>query len=336
MPAQHLEQILRDKLITWIKAGATERIIVARPRMSAATVPSGVQITQRKMHSKRVVVKNHRYYGNVRYVSARYPEDDMDEAAIPRFICVIDGLVHFRAGNYMLACRQGDFILIPPGMPFYGGRPSDVLGIPDTSSLSLWMLPHRRGFYCWLKGYGNFQCANEPAQRYLFTNSRLVQLFELLMEELQGKKGNLLCDGLLLAFSSTLLREVDDEHYLHPGPMVSAKAPPTAEGEFIRQLRAYVEKHLHERLTLDVVARRLHMSRTQLVRRMRQETGQTFIEFLTDERFLEAQKLLKESEWTVQAIREFVGFKSSGYFHDLFQRRMGCTPLEFRLKSRQS
>src|SRR5688572_4361294 len=99
---QLLQQILRDKLLPWTESGASERIIVAKKRMSAATVPPGVQLTYRKMRSQRVVVKNYRHYGNIRSVAAKWPEDDMDEAVIPRFIYVIEGMVNFRAGNYMI------------------------------------------------------------------------------------------------------------------------------------------------------------------------------------------------------------------------------------------
>jgi AraC-like DNA-binding protein len=331
---QLLQQILNDKLLPWIESGAAERIIVAQKRMSAASVPPGVQLTYRKMQSKRVVVKNNRLYGNIRCETAKWPEDDMDEAVIPRFIYVVDGLVNFRAGNYMIGCKQGDFIMVPPGIPFYGGKPSpELLGIPDNSALLLWMLPFRRGFQCWLMRYENTpNKVKDSTENYLFLDHQILQLFELLMEELLGRKDGALCDSLCLAFVKSLLREVNEKHYFHPGPVVMEKPVSVTGTEFIQQLEKYIGQHLDERLTLEMVSRRLYISRTQLVRRMRQETGQTFVEFLNEFRIKEAKTLLQHTEWTAHVIAEFVGLKSPAYFHALFLGQVGCTPGEFRCR----
>jgi two-component system response regulator YesN len=82
------------------------------------------------------------------------------------------------------------------------------------------------------------------------------------------------------------------------------------------------------------VAREMYMSRTQFVRRMRKETGKTFIEFLNSYRISEAQTLLKQSEWTTHTIAQFLGFKSPTYFYALFRTQVGCTPGEYRSQHR--
>ncbi len=333
---QHLEQILRDRLMPWLEPGVSDHIIVARSRMSTTIEHPGVKVTYRKMKGQRTVIKNKRLYNNARYINAKWIEDDMDEAVIPRFIYVVEGEVNFRVGNYMLQCTKGDFVLVPPKIPLYGGESSpDVVGIPNTSALLLWMLPYPRAFQCWLHGFGNFQ-SGEANENYLFTSLPLITMFELLLEEAQQKKDRVICDHLLVATMRTLLREVENKHYLHPGPTISEDAPHATEGEFIQQVRGYIEAHVSEHLTLETVARQLYISRTHLVRRMRQETNQTFVEFLTDCRLREAKKLLIESDWAVLVIGEFVGFKSAAYFHRIFLREVGCTPKQYRFRERNS
>jgi AraC-like DNA-binding protein len=133
-----------------------------------------------------------------------------------------------------------------------------------------------------------------------------------------------------------LQREITAGHYLLPGPRVVQETSNTSGTDFLAELNKYVLGHLHEQLTLESVARRMHSSRAQFARDIRQQTGQTFITYLTERRLEEAQILLRESEWTAIAISEFVGFKSSTYFHRLFLEKMGMTPGEFRIKSRKN
>jgi AraC-like DNA-binding protein len=332
---QNFEQILQRKLIPWAKAGAAERIIVARKRMSLANVPQGVQLTYRKIHGKRVIVKGSRLYGNTRYVCARWPEAGMHELETPRFICVVEGQADFQVGNYLLGCGEGDFILIPPRLPHMSDRYSAALinsRIPGRPCVLLWMGLYRRGLQCWLTAYKDGRRVGEPADNCLFLKGRVIELCRLLIEEATEEKDDSICDGVLLAFTNALRREIEARRYLHPGPAISESAVPATNSEFAGQLGNYIQQHLNEPLTLEQVAHGLFMSRAQLARRIRRENSQTFLELLTAYRIKEAQNLLCESEWTAQAIAQFVGFKSPTHFSRLFRRHVGCTPGEFRLK----
>jgi AraC-like DNA-binding protein len=334
----HLQQILQHKLIPWIKAGAAKRIVVARKRMSSTLAPPNVELTYRKLAGKRVIAKSGRIYGNARRISATWPEAGMHEAEYPRLICVVEGRVNFQAGDYLLGCNEGDFILIPPRFPYPGDDYSPQLigsQVPGRPCVLLWMLPYLRGFQCYLSHYDNNQQTGYPEENWLFLDGQVIGLFHFLIEESMGDKNAQLCDGLMLAFATALQREVKAMHYLHPGPVAEPRLIHESKNNFTAQLEAYVNQHLSQSLTSEHVARELYMSRAQFVRRMRRETGQTFGEFITAHRLQQATMLLRETEWTVQAIAEYVGFKSSTYFHTFFQREAGCTPGQFRLKIRQ-
>lgn len=333
-----IEQILQRKLIPWAKAGAAERIIVARKRMSLATVPSGVELKYRKLEGRRVIIKGGRVYGNTRRISAKWPEAGMHEAENARLICVVEGTINFQVGNYLLGCKEGDFVLIPPRLPYPGDKYLPRLlnsRIPNHSFSLLWMLQYRRGFHCYISRYANGKREIDSMENRLFLDGRVIELFHLLIEEATGEKNDLLCEGLLLAFVVALQREVEAKRYLHPGPVAESDEVSTAKNDFIGQLGDYIKQHLNQPLTSELVARELYMSRAQFVRRIRQETGQTFVEFLNTYRMQQAKTLLAESEWTVRAISRYVGFRSSTYFHAFFLRQESCTPGEFRLKIQQ-
>jgi AraC-like DNA-binding protein len=333
---QNFEQILQRKLIPRAKAGAAERIIVARKRMSLATVPSGVELKYRKLEGKRIITKGGRLYGNTRRISAKWPEAGMHEAENARLVCVIDGTINFQAGNYLLGCKEGDFILIPPRLPYPGDKYLPRLlssRIPNHPFVLLWMVQYRRGLHCYISRYENGKRYIDTMENGLFLDGKIIELFDLLMEEATGEKNDLLCDGLFLAFIVALQREVEEMRYLHPGPVAESEEVTSSKNDFTGQLEDYIKKHLNQPLTSELVARELYMSRAQFVRRIRKETGQTFVEFLNKYRIQQAKTLLVESEWTVQVIAKYIGFKSSTYFHAFFQRQVGCTPGEFRLKN---
>ena len=332
---QHFPQILQSKLLPWAKSGVAKRVIVAKTRMSAAGMPPGAELIYRKIPGKRKIVKGGRLYGNTRLISAEWPEAGMHEAENARLVCVIDGTINFQVGNYLLGCNEGDFILIPPRLPYPGDKYLPRLlnsRIPNHPFVLLWMLQYRRGFHCYISRYENGKRYIDTMENRLFLDGKIIELFHLLIEEATGEKNDLLCDGLLLAFVVALQREVEAMRYLHPGPVAESDEVSIAKNDFTGQLEDYIKQHLNQPLTSELVARELYMSRAQFVRRIRQETGHTFVEFLNTYRIQQAKTLLGESEWTVRAIARYVGFKSSTYFHAFFLRQEGCTPGEFRLK----
>jgi AraC-like DNA-binding protein len=331
---QPLQRLLQDKFVPWTQAGSFERVIVARPRMKSARLPDGVKLTYRKMPGERMVVKSGRLYGNVRQVCARWPEAGMHETEHPRAFWVAEGQVNCQVGNYVLGCKTGDFVLMPPRTPHPADRhPLHLVtsNIPNQSCLLLWMSLYRRGFQCWLSEYEHGGHRHDsPAENYLFLNGQLVQLFRMLVEETLGEGNRSLCGGLLTAFGAAVQREVETARFLLPGSALISEEAPGGSTDFITQLEDYVRQHINQPLTLERVAHELYMSRTQFARRIRQETGQSFVEFLNARRVKEAQNLLRESEWTVRAIAQFIGFKSPAYFHAFFLRHTGCTPGAYR------
>jgi hypothetical protein len=87
-----LAQVLQYKLLPWARQpDVTERFIVARSQMSAAQMPSGVQLLRPRIASSRVVVKNLRIYHNTRGVAARWPAAGLNEVNKLKMACVFGG-----------------------------------------------------------------------------------------------------------------------------------------------------------------------------------------------------------------------------------------------------
>ena len=66
----------------------------------------------------------------------------------------------------------------------------------------------------------------------------------------------------------------------------------------------------------------------------RQETGQTFIKYLTDYRLEKAKEMLLGTSKKSAEISLLVGYKDPHYFSYLFKKTQGMTTTQYRGKSR--
>ncbi|WP_428394193.1 helix-turn-helix transcriptional regulator [Lichenicoccus sp.] len=94
-------------------------------------------------------------------------------------------------------------------------------------------------------------------------------------------------------------------------------------------MRQYIDEHVAEDLSVEVLAKQLGMSPWHFGRRLRAGTGLSPHSFLTDQRFIYAQKLLKNRSASVLDVALAVGMTHS-HFTRVFRRRFGITPTAFR------
>ncbi len=85
-------------------------------------------------------------------------------------------------------------------------------------------------------------------------------------------------------------------------------------------------------LTLDKVASKVNISPNYFSSLFNQETGMTFIEYLTDVRMEKAKELLRCSSRRITEIGFSVGYLDSHYFSYIFKKTQNCTPSEYRLQ----
>lgn len=83
-------------------------------------------------------------------------------------------------------------------------------------------------------------------------------------------------------------------------------------------------------ISLQHAAEHINMSPSHLSKIFSQETGQTFIEFLTQTRIRKAMELLQSTQDKTYEIAFRVGYGDPHYFSNLFKRVTGMTTTEFR------
>ena len=102
-------------------------------------------------------------------------------------------------------------------------------------------------------------------------------------------------------------------------------------GDIVGQVMEYIEaNYAKEDLSLNMVASHVNFSPNHLSMIFSQQTGQTFIKYLTDYRMSKAKELLRCSSEKSSAIATAVGYKDPHYFSYLFKKTQNMTPTQYR------
>lgn len=102
-------------------------------------------------------------------------------------------------------------------------------------------------------------------------------------------------------------------------------------GDIVDEVMSYIEKnYAQEELSLNTLASHVNFSPNHLSMIFSQQTGQTFIKYLTDFRMNKAKELLRCTNKRSSVIAMEVGYKDSHYFSYLFKKTQGMTPTQYR------
>lgn len=313
----------------------TASVFVATAHLSELSqrdLPSHVQVTSRPLIGRRVPVRNARYFRRTRVVIAQYPDSQMDESAVPTLLYVINGLAKINVGDYILRCQPGDFILLPPQIPkgkFLSHARDDS---PHTTCDILYLSPGRLlgdGLECWIAhSAGDKVTSNAGLGAALLQNGFLATLFNELHEKVQAAPQSEIALLLLRSLTIYLLQEIYEGRALIPDtkrfsqPMEYSHSP-------IKHALSYIDSHIHEHLTIDIMAREAALSARSFTQLFRQEVGSSFHHYLTARRLEHAEKLLVNTDLKVQEIARLVGLSPSR-FNRLFHTHYTCSPGTYR------
>jgi AraC-like DNA-binding protein len=92
----------------------------------------------------------------------------------------------------------------------------------------------------------------------------------------------------------------------------------------------YILRNVQFNFTQDFLAQRFDIPKNKLTEGFKKKYKVTIITFLLDERFKKAKLLLCKSDLTLKEVAEAVGYKHQRHFSDIFKKKFGKSPGEFR------
>lgn len=106
----------------------------------------------------------------------------------------------------------------------------------------------------------------------------------------------------------------------------------TTEDPMVHLIKRYINQHLDEPITLEMIGNHVHLSPKYLSHFFKKKTGVNVLTYLTNKRMEFAANLLKTSDLKVHEIGEMIGYKKTQYFIALFKKSYGLTPQQYRIE----
>ena len=104
--------------------------------------------------------------------------------------------------------------------------------------------------------------------------------------------------------------------------------------QFISKFKSYVEEMMQDgKLDYDSIADKMHITRTQLNRKVKAVTGMTTTEMILSIRIATAKDLLLNSDLTISEIALRCGMENLPYFSAVFKKAVGMTPSQYKSMS---
>jgi transcriptional regulator GlxA family with amidase domain len=150
-----------------------------------------------------------------------------------------------------------------------------------------------------------------------------IDLSLALVEEDLGPQAALAVARMLVVY---LKRDGGQEQYSEPLRFQ------TRSDDRFSDLAAWMAGHLHEDLSVEMLAGRACVCGRHFSRRFKRVFGRTPAAFVADLRLNEARRLLSSGARPVEGVAATVGFRSSDSFRRAFERRFGTTPTGYRAR----
>jgi transcriptional regulator GlxA family with amidase domain len=168
----------------------------------------------------------------------------------------------------------------------------------------------------------------QPSQVYVddgdvLTSAGVLAGVDLCLHLVRSDRGAATANSRARALVATPRRTGNQSAY-------SARLTPPVDGDTIGGLCGELLDRLDEQISIDEMARAVHMSRRTFIRRFTEATGTPPHTWLTRARLDAARELLERTDDPVELIGRRAGLGSAAAFRSTFHRYLGMSPTEYR------
>jgi AraC family transcriptional regulator len=172
---------------------------------------------------------------------------------------------------------------------------------------------------------------NEPGRFELVPalNAKSVLVHQIAIE----LKAEMLSDGLHGSIYVETLIQTLCAHLVLRHSTFGAGGAVASRGLDAKRLKnaiAYIMAHLNEDVSIEKIARAVHLSPFHFARAFKISTGRPPHQFVIERRIERAKQMLQSTRLTVGDIASECGFQNQSHFTILFRRRTGLTPNVYR------
>ncbi|MCW3125818.1 MAG: helix-turn-helix-domain containing protein AraC type [Bacteroidetes bacterium] len=100
--------------------------------------------------------------------------------------------------------------------------------------------------------------------------------------------------------------------------------------EMVKEVQAYIEAHLHDKISMEELSLRFAVGRRNFDRRFIKATGNTPLEYAQRVKIESAKKALETSRKTINEVMYEVGYSDVKAFREVFRKITGMSPVEYK------
>lgn len=105
---------------------------------------------------------------------------------------------------------------------------------------------------------------------------------------------------------------------------------PVRDGRTIMGITRYIQEHLSEEISLNVLSEEFHLSAQYISQIFKSEIGVNFLVYLTGIRMEKAKQLLLTTSLSIAEVSEQAGYGDYRVFTKVFKKNEGITPSQYR------
>ncbi|MDL2294607.1 AraC family transcriptional regulator [Ruminococcaceae bacterium OttesenSCG-928-D13] len=129
------------------------------------------------------------------------------------------------------------------------------------------------------------------------------------------------------------ISEIDRLHYTMVMDFcrrVAASRLPRGISREVFSCIGFIKAHTNENINVHDVAQHIQRSDSYTLKKFKQETGINMGEYITQCKLEEAQDLLAYTQKSLAEISSYLCFSSQSYFQNVFKKKYGVTPMQYR------
>ncbi len=176
--------------------------------------------------------------------------------------------------------------------------------------------------YSYYHDHANFQISMAVTAKHIFA------LLEMIVDETRHEKSNFTVIRHLLAALFAIIESEKKN-------IEQEKGIVTKENETFKQFLILLESHYHEHVGVKFYADKLFMSARNLNNICHNILQRSVIEIIELRKLIEAKNLLINTEKSISEIGLEVGYNENTYFTNVFKKKSGQTPSEFRAEMKR-
>jgi AraC family transcriptional regulator, transcriptional activator of pobA len=274
----------------------------------------------------------------VRLESMRNNEQDLVIPTIRQhffdisFFININETVNIYTDNNKNAVRGSTLQLLPPFQLFSLTVPKEILQITKgyTLTFSFDFISTGIAQSNFLKEFAFFKISNQNTHFDLepVVTEKFIYLFERMIYEYE--QNQYLSKQILLGYLWVLLNECK-KVYEDAIAKLGQQDKPKPSKQLFDSFQNLVASNLQRNSKVEEFADMLFVTPNHLTQSIKETSGKSPKEFITQRRLIEAKTLLLSSTNTIAEISHLLNFSEPTHFTKFFKKETSFTPIEFRL-----